>query len=252
MADVTPPVALAAFAASAISRADPIKTGFQAFFYEIRTALLPVVFIFNHELLLIGVTSFWHGLSVFVVSLIAMLCFSSLTQNYMLVRNKWYEGVILAVVVIGLFRPTVYMDYFHPEFEHLDVGKFVAGEVTGKPGYDVRFRAVHETEYGPQYRLYRMVTPEFGAASEEYGLYGMKIAKDGDDYVVEEVMPGGLAEQAGVEQWDYVTEVHVEQEGRPQKALVYPFMLALLGIVFLLQYMRFRRQRATAAPVAGS
>ena len=57
MADVTPPVGLASIAASAISRADPIRTGIQAFKYEIRTAILPVVFIFNPELLLIGVTS---------------------------------------------------------------------------------------------------------------------------------------------------------------------------------------------------
>ena len=58
MADVTPPVGLAAYAASAISRADPIKTGIQAFYYEIRTAILPLVFIFNPELLLIGVSVF--------------------------------------------------------------------------------------------------------------------------------------------------------------------------------------------------
>src|SRR5690606_5324319 len=46
MADVTPPVGLASFAAAAISRADPVRTGVQAFFYEMRTAILPLVFIF--------------------------------------------------------------------------------------------------------------------------------------------------------------------------------------------------------------
>lgn len=247
MADVTPPVALAAFAASAISRADPIKTGFQAFFYEIRTAILPVVFIFNHELLLIGVESFWHGLMVFVVSLIAILCFSSLTQNYMLVRNKWYEGVLLAVIVVGLFRPTIYMDRIHPAFETLDVEQFIAGEVTGKPGYDIRFRVTHETEYGPQYKLFRMLTPEFGEATGDFGPYGMKIGEDGGYFIVEELALDGLAQQTGIEQWDYITEIDVEQEGQPRKQLVYPFMLALLGLVIWLQYSRLRRQRATAA-----
>ena len=72
MADVTPPVGLAAYAAAAISRADPIRTGVQAFYYEIRTAILPIVFIFNPELLLIGVTSIWHGCLIFIVSLIAI------------------------------------------------------------------------------------------------------------------------------------------------------------------------------------
>ena len=53
MADSTPPVCLAAFAASAISRADPLRTGVQSFLYDIRTSILPLVFIFNTELLLI-------------------------------------------------------------------------------------------------------------------------------------------------------------------------------------------------------
>ena len=86
MADVTPPVGLAAYAASAISRADPIKTGIQAFWYEIRTAILPIVFIFNPELLLIGVESIWHGLLIFCVSLIAIFAFTSAAQGWLLTK----------------------------------------------------------------------------------------------------------------------------------------------------------------------
>ena len=59
MADVTPPVGLAAYAAAAISGADPIKTGMQGFWYEIRTGLLPFIFIFNPELLLIDIGGVW-------------------------------------------------------------------------------------------------------------------------------------------------------------------------------------------------
>ncbi|MCG8509922.1 MAG: TRAP transporter fused permease subunit, partial [Rhodospirillales bacterium] len=246
MADVTPPVALAAFAASAISRADPIRTGCQAFFYEIRTAILPVVFIFNTELLLIGVESFWHGLMVFVVSLIAILCFSSLTQNYMLVRNKWWEGVLLAVVMVGLFRPDVILDRFYPAFVSLDVQKFVANEVSGTPGYDIRFHVVRETEYGDRFKLYRMPTPDMGA-SPDYGLYGAKLVPDGERFIVDDLTPGGLAETAGMDFGDYVTEISVEQGGRPAKEMIYPFMLVILGFVFLLQYPRLRRQRAESA-----
>jgi TRAP-type uncharacterized transport system fused permease subunit len=51
LADDTPPVAMAAFAAAAISGGDPIRTGIQGFFYDIRTAILPFMFIFNTELL---------------------------------------------------------------------------------------------------------------------------------------------------------------------------------------------------------
>ncbi|WP_287324166.1 TRAP transporter permease, partial [Mesorhizobium sp.] len=55
MADITPPVGLAAFAAAAISKEDPIATGFQGALYSLRTAILPFVFIFNPAILLIGV-----------------------------------------------------------------------------------------------------------------------------------------------------------------------------------------------------
>ena len=249
MADVTPPVALAAFAASAISRADPIRTGFQAFFYEIRTALLPVVFIFNPQLLLIGVESFWHGLMIFVVSLIAMLCFSSMTQNFMMVRNKWYEGVLLGVVMVGLFRPSIYMDQIFPAFVPLDMDQYVAGEVTGTPGYDVRFHVTQETDYGERYRLYRVPTPELGAAGE-YGLYGARIVKEGTAYYVDQVLEGSIAGNAGLEAGDIIRAIDVEQPQRPSKHLVYPFMLALLGLVIMMQYPRWRRQRVEEAASA--
>ncbi|NNF77137.1 MAG: TRAP transporter permease, partial [Rhizobiales bacterium] len=72
LADDTPPVGLAAFAAAAISGGDPIKTGLQGFAYDIRTALLPFLFIFNTDLLLIDVEPI-HAIIVFVVSVIAMM-----------------------------------------------------------------------------------------------------------------------------------------------------------------------------------
>src|SRR3546814_10704387 len=67
MADVTPPVGLASFAAAAISGADPIKTGITAFYYSLRTVALPFLFIFNTDLLLIDVTA-WEAGYVFVVA----------------------------------------------------------------------------------------------------------------------------------------------------------------------------------------
>ena len=81
MADVTPPVGLASYAAAAISKADPIQTGIQAFWYSLRTGILPIVFLFNHELLLIGIDNIWHGLLVIITSLIGILVFSDIYSN---------------------------------------------------------------------------------------------------------------------------------------------------------------------------
>ena len=245
MADVTPPVALAAFAASAISRADPIKTGIQAFYYEIRTAILPVVFIFNPELLLIGVESFGHGLAVFVVSLIAILCFSSLTQNYMFVRNKFYEAIILAVVTVALFRPDVFLDRVYPAFAVANLEAFAAAESVATPGFTIRLHIVRETEYGDRFKLYRVATPEI-APDETYGRYGLRVEPADGRYEVTDLQFNGLAEQSGVEIGDIVTEVDVETVGRPAKEWVYPFAFALLGLVIFLQLMRRRRGQAAA------
>ncbi len=252
LADSTPPVCLAAFAASAISGADPLKTGVQSFLYDIRTAILPFVFIFNPELLLVGVDSVWHGLLIFVVSLIAVFCFGSVTQGWLIVKVKLHEALLLIVVMAALFRPGFVMDQFYPAFKPLDLDKFAASEVAAKPGFTVRLHITRSTRYGDRFKLYRIATPELVGA-DVYELYGVKIerAEDGR-HTVAELQPRGLAEQAGVQLDDFVTKVDVEQVGLPAKQLVYPFALALLGVVIGLQLMRHRREKSTDAPVAPS
>ncbi len=252
LADDTPPVCLAAFAAAAISRADPIKTGIQGFIYDIRTAILPFVFIFNPELLLIGVDSFWHGLMIFVVSLIAIFTFSSATQGWLLIKTKWYETILLLAVVVALFRPGYVMDFVYPEFAALKLDKFVTGEASAPPGYSVRFHVVRSTDYGDRFKLFRIATPDMRVTGPDE-LYGVKIARvEEGRYEVAELGFSGLAEQAGLKVGDTVTAVDFEQVGLPAKQLVYPFGLALLAGVFGLQMVRRRRLAPSEAPAAGT
>jgi len=116
LADDTPPVGLAAYAASAISGADPIKTGIQGFTYDLRTAILPFMFIFNHELLLIGVDSFWHGAWVAVTALAAMLAFAAATQRWLLMRVRWWEFLLLLGSALLLLRPGLLAAYGWPRW----------------------------------------------------------------------------------------------------------------------------------------
>ena len=108
LSDDTPPVGLSAYAAAAISRADPIKTGIQGFKYDIRTAILPFMFFFNTDLLLIGINSWGHIIMVFFSGVIAMFCFAALTQNYLLVKNRIYESIILLCATGILLRPDLF------------------------------------------------------------------------------------------------------------------------------------------------
>ncbi|TVQ77949.1 MAG: TRAP transporter permease [Bradymonadales bacterium] len=112
LSDDTPPVGLSAYAASAISKADPIRTGIQGFRYDMRTAILPFMFIFNTDLLLIGVTHWWEIFMIFGSGLAAIFAFVSLTQNYIYQRNRIWEAIGLLLTVAVLLRP----DFFEAQF----------------------------------------------------------------------------------------------------------------------------------------
>ncbi|OQW97203.1 MAG: C4-dicarboxylate ABC transporter [Desulfobacteraceae bacterium A6] len=105
LADDTPPVGLAAYAAAAIAKSDPIRTGIQGFMYDIRTAILPFIFIFNTDILLIGIDDWPHIITIFLTGAMAMCAFAALTQNYFAAKNRIYESLLLAAVVLVVLRP---------------------------------------------------------------------------------------------------------------------------------------------------
>ncbi len=239
MADSTPPVCLAAFAASAISGADPMKTGVQSFLYDIRTSILPFVFIFNPELLLIGVESIWHGVLVFVVSLTAILCFSSLTQHYMFVKNKLYESILLIIIIVGLFRPDFVLDQFSPAYASLELDRVIAGDISLPPDRTVRLHITRNTNYGDRYKLFRIKSPTSDDTRPLSEIWGMELKKGNDSrYNVTNLGFLGAAEKAGMVNGDFVTDIDVEQVDRPPKELVYPVMLLLLAFVVMGQRRR--------------
>jgi TRAP-type uncharacterized transport system fused permease subunit len=123
MADATPPVALAAFAAAGIANGDPLKTGVQGFMYEIRTAILPFVFIFNTELLLLGDVPVWQTSVIILAAMVACFAFAVLMQNFWFVKNKLWESLVLIVAMIILFRPGFFMAQFYPQYQDISVSE---------------------------------------------------------------------------------------------------------------------------------
>jgi len=116
LADDTPPVGLAAYAAAAISKGDPIMTGVQGFAYDIRTALLPFLFIFNTELLLIDVT-LYKAVFIFIIATIAMMLFAAATQGWFLTKSRVWESISLLLIAFTLFRPGFWLDQVSPPYE---------------------------------------------------------------------------------------------------------------------------------------
>ena len=113
LADDTPPVGLAAYAASAIAESDPIPTGIQGFLYDIRTSVIAFLFVFNPELLLFNVETWTHGILIFVMALVAMMAFENFAQGWCLVKNKWYELPFFLMVSFTLFHPGAVASLFH-------------------------------------------------------------------------------------------------------------------------------------------
>ena len=237
MADVTPPVGLASYAAAAISRADPIKTGIQAFWYSLRTAILPIVFIFNNELLLIGITSIWHGLTVIVTSLIAILVFTAATQGWFINKMKWHEIIIFVLIAMSLFRPDYVLNQFYPKYEYSQLQLKNLELITLKPDRDVNIRITRRTGYGDRYKLFVI---KKGSFSENYSLddYGINLINQEGRMTVDALKWNGLAKKSGVEINDEISEFKIENLDRPNKAIIYPFALLLLFIFGYLNYKR--------------
>jgi len=105
LADDTPPVGLAAYAAAAIAKSPPIPTGIQGFMYDIRTAILPFMFIFNSDLILHNVDSWLQGFLIFAMACFGNFAFASATQGWLIAKNRIYEIPLLLCVTLVLMRP---------------------------------------------------------------------------------------------------------------------------------------------------
>ena len=237
MADVTPPVGLASYAAAAISGGDPIKTGVQAFWYEIRTAVLPIIFLFNHELLLIGIENIWHGILVIITSLIGILVFSAATQGWFINKLRWFEIMIFLVISISFLSPEFVLNKFYPKFNYINLND--ANTVTLQSKKDVHIKITRPSPYGERYKLFEI---KKGTFDEEFNLekYGLNLVKKEGKIIVDTLNWKGEAKKSGFEMNDIITELKTENFDRPNKDVVYIFSLILLIIFGYFNYKEYR------------
>jgi TRAP-type uncharacterized transport system fused permease subunit len=105
LADDTPPVGLAAYAAAAIAESDPIPTGIQGFLYDIRTSCIAFMFVFNPELILHNINNWPQAILIFVMALIGMSSFECFAQGWCLTKNKLYDIPFFLAAWFTLFHP---------------------------------------------------------------------------------------------------------------------------------------------------
>jgi TRAP transporter 4TM/12TM fusion protein len=246
LADDTPPVGLAAYAAAAISRGDPIKTGLQGFAYDIRTALLPFLFIFNTDLLLIDVT-FLHAVFIFFVALLAMLLFAAATQGYFIAKSRLWETAVLLLIAFTLFRPGFWLDLVEEPYVTA-IGPAALELMAEEPdGTEIRLQIVGPDFDTGKMRPTTVVLPAVsGDATAALDAQGLTVMPEGDTLLLEEPFPGTpFFEQIGPE-YDYygdepvvVSAVEVENDRFAKEWFFIPALLLLAGIVLI------QRPRAT-------
>ena len=249
LADDTPPVGLAAYAAAAISKGDPIRTGIQGFIYDIRTAVLPFLFIFNTQLLMIGIGNIFNFILVVISSIIAILLFASATQGYWLVRNRWWESVALLLVAFMLFRPGFFWDKVDPPFENKPGTQIFEIADKMNSGESIRFVVEGETLEGIE-RSYTFLLPlaDGDSGKERVNNTGLQLDDLFGDMEVAMVMPGisndsAINKQveaikvAGVDSGWIITSIQTEKKTLPKQIVFIPALL-LIGIVGSIQLRR--------------
>ncbi len=240
MADVTPPVGLASFAAAAVSGGDPIKTGVVAFFYSLRTAALPFLFIFNTELLLINVTMV-QGIFVFIVATFAMLLFAAATQGWFLARNRFYETIALLLIAFTLFRPGFWMDMVFPPYLEEAPAEIVQAAADTPIGENLRLRVSGVGDLGDPIEFVALLPMGEGTTGEEkLEAAGIVTRMDGDKMIIDDVLYDSSAAAAGLD-WDQEVLRVLKPVSVPSKYWMFVPALLLLALVVMLQRGRNAR-----------
>jgi len=252
MVDITPPVGLAAFAAAAISREDPIATGFQGALYSLRTAILPFVFIFNPAMLLIGVENWTDTAIIVAVNMAAILLFSAATMNYFATRSRLWESAVLLVLCFALFRPDWWLNQFYPATVELPARELMAKVAEAPADQRIAFVVEGMNIEGDDIR--KTVSLNLGdpkpTPQERLRAAGLTVTGLGDQVTISNVAFGSYAKRIGLEPGFQVVSVIQPAPGRPSQLWVYLPALALAAAIWWLQRRRVRSTADAGAPVA--
>jgi TRAP transporter 4TM/12TM fusion protein len=242
MADVSPPVGLAAYAAGAIAGADPMRVGWQGTWYEFRTVLLPFIFIFNPALLLIDIGGPLHLLVVLGCAALAMMAFVAALQRFFLTRNRWWETALLLLICFTLFRPEFWMDRVVPPLRELPGSRAMSVIESTQGAGTLRVRVGTQDYVGDD--VTKAIRLNFGAKGDARSRLAESgvVLSAGEQPTITSVRPGSEAARQRLRPGDRIEAVLVPNERPSPYLFALPAVAALLGLA-LLQ----RRRRASLA-----
>jgi len=247
MSGNTPPVAVDAYAAAALASANPMETCVQAFLYGARTLILPFIFVYNTELLLIGVDTWWHFLMIVVVAVFAMLSFVAASQGYMLTKNKLPETICLLVVAFSLAMPLFWIDRISPAFRIAQPTELFAYIESRPANSTLRIWARGEGFSGVETNrlaLLPLGVSGLPAAERLKNTAGMTVRVENDKVWIENAEYNRPAHKAGLNSGWEIFQLDIAND-RLVKEWVYPPALILLMLIILIQR---RRKDRVASP----
>ncbi|HPO19914.1 MAG TPA: TRAP transporter permease [Rubrivivax sp.] len=244
MGDITPPVGLATFAAAAISGEDAIATGIQGALYALRTVILPFIWIFNPQLLLLDIHGAGELVRVVLASTLATLMFAAVTMRWFRIQCRWWETALLGLAVLLLFRPDFFMDQLTPPTREMPAAQVF--DIARDAPADATLAMILRGTSLEGDDITKTVAVQLGAAGADgrkrLAEAGVQLVPLGDAVQVGAVKFGSRARRGGFEPgWD-VAAVEVPS-GAPSPHWFYLPALALIALVWRQQGRRQQGRR---------
>ena len=246
MADVTPPVGLASYAAAGIAKSEPMLTGLTAFSYSARTAILPFMFIFNTQLLLIGIDNTFQLILTIITATVASMMFAAATQGFFIAKSRLHESALLLLVTFTLFRPGFWMDMMYPPYEEIPPTELtrLVEEAPRNGNLRVWVEGMNLEGQDISKGVLLPLGDKAAKASERLGAMGLTVMTLGDQVQVGAVRFGSQAEKLGLEQGFTISAIEIPSGERPAKEWMFIPAFILLGLVYAMQKPRQRRAEA--------
>ncbi len=240
----TPPVAVDAYAGAAVAGSNPVKTCLYAFYYDLRTSLLPFFFIFNTHLLLLGFDHWWEVIISIVAAIFAMMAFASGTQNYFLVKNRIWESIAMLLIAFSLIRPGFWLDKFQEPYLNVPFENLTETILEQPDNQMMRFKFRGENFAGEEVErsvLLAIGEKEDDGKSRLKENTGLVLAMEGEKMLIDDISFGSKAQQTGIDFGWELLWAQVEAE-RMAKQWFYLPAFCFLWLIWFIQRMRLKTE----------
>jgi hypothetical protein len=205
------------------------------------------MFIFNTQLLIIGVANWLLLIIVIVAAVAAMLSFAAATQGFFLTKSRIWETAALLLIAFTLFRPGFWWDMAFPPLTEEPAAKLEQMVAEMEPGAQVRIRLKGEKMDGSEFFKTVMLPVGDGATgAERLEAIGIETRDEEGKTLIDNVVFSSAAEKAGIDFDQEVLNIQVPTKRLPKQLMFIPALL-LYALVWYMQRGRKNKLEAAAA-----